>query len=321
MLENPLISVVIICYNQEQTIARALDSILTQKTIYSFEIIIGEDASPNDETRAICEQYAIQYPDIIRLLPAAKNKGLLKNYADCLTNCKGKYIATCTGDDWWHNPHKLQLQVSFLEEHSQYGVVHTEANHYDPITEKTHFPKQPRNCPEGDVLSTLFKINFIYAISALFRSELLRYADYEDWINQGFVAEDHAMWLAFAPHTFFHYIPESTITYSSATESASRSVSIDKRIEFIEGICRIQIYFYGVNQPLYPSYRELIMYQKKWLIHEILVKKKYNKLKAFGAPLLIRLAPAIYFFLSRLNYKSKILRTLLLKGKTPIEFM
>ena len=82
MENRPLISVVVLCYNQENTIGRTLDSILNQKTKYSYEIIIGEDASPNDNTRAICEDYAAKYSDIIRLLPKESNKGVLKNYSE-----------------------------------------------------------------------------------------------------------------------------------------------------------------------------------------------------------------------------------------------
>jgi len=321
MDKSPLISVVVICYNQEQTIGRALDSILNQKTTYSFEIIIGEDASPNDNTRAVCEEYVRKYPEKIRILPKASNKGLIRNYYDCLSECKGEFIATCTGDDWWHNADKLELQIEFLKANPSFGVVHTEADIYDPVLRKTFHPSRPRNCPEGDVLEKMFRLNFIYAISVVFRKELLKYANFEDWLKLNFVAEDHAMWLAFAPHTLFHYLPVSTITYSSSLESASRSTSLSKRLEFIKGICRIQSYFYEVQRPLSPSYAELTTFQKKWLIHEILVKRGYSKLSEYKAPLIIRLAPFPYYVFSRVIYKIKAGMILLSKGKTSIEFM
>jgi glycosyltransferase involved in cell wall biosynthesis len=321
MVNSKLISIVVICYEQENTIRRALDSILRQEMVYTFEIIIGEDASPNDNTRAICEEYVQKYPEVIRLLPVAENKGLLRNYADCLAECQGKYIATCTGDDWWHNPNKLKLQVDFLEHNQDYGVVHTEANFFDPISNKHFYPAKPRNCPEGAVLTTMFKINFIYAISAMFRRDLLKYADFEEWIRQGFVAEDHAMWLAFAPHTLFHYLPESTITYCSALESASRSLSVEKRLKFIKGICHIQQYFHDRIKPSNPSYKDLIHFQQRWLIHEILLKKDYGKLKEYAAPLIIRLAPFPYFFFKKVKLKFKFVWLGVFNGRSPIEFM
>ena len=61
-MEN-LISVVVCTYNQEDTIARTLDSILMQQCHVPYEIIIGEDCS-TDQTRSVCETYANKYPDL-----------------------------------------------------------------------------------------------------------------------------------------------------------------------------------------------------------------------------------------------------------------
>jgi glycosyltransferase involved in cell wall biosynthesis len=55
------VSILILTYQQEKTISETIESIVAQKTEYSFEIIIGEDCS-RDRTREICEQYAKQNP-------------------------------------------------------------------------------------------------------------------------------------------------------------------------------------------------------------------------------------------------------------------
>ena len=94
-----MISVIVVTYNQENTIARTLDSILKQKDVQDLEIIIGEDHS-SDNTRQICEMYALKYPSIIRLFSNSENKGIVRNYFDCLKECRGNYIADCAGDDF-----------------------------------------------------------------------------------------------------------------------------------------------------------------------------------------------------------------------------
>ena len=95
-----MVSVIVICYNQEKSIAAALDSVLRQDESVPFEIVIGDDASI-DHTREICQGYAYKYPDKVRLLPQEPNLGLVKNYFRCLKACRGEYISDCAGDDEW----------------------------------------------------------------------------------------------------------------------------------------------------------------------------------------------------------------------------
>ena len=109
-MEN-LISVVVCTYNQEDTIARTLDSILMQQCHVPYEIIIGEDCS-TDHTRDICKSYAEKHPNVIRLIANKQNKGVLDNYFDCLLAAQGKYIADCAGDDFWTDPLKLEKEVT-----------------------------------------------------------------------------------------------------------------------------------------------------------------------------------------------------------------
>jgi len=56
-----MLSVFCTTYNHEKYISQALDGILMQKTQYSFEVLIGEDAS-TDNTREILKSYEAKYP-------------------------------------------------------------------------------------------------------------------------------------------------------------------------------------------------------------------------------------------------------------------
>ncbi|HEY8892401.1 MAG TPA: glycosyltransferase [Clostridium sp.] len=119
-----LLSIAVITYNHENYIRQALNSILMQNVNFKYEIIIGEDCSP-DNTRTVLLEYQKKYPNRIKLILRDKNVGATKNLYDVFMNCKGKYIATLEGDDFWTNSNKLQLQVDFLEEHKEYvGVSH-----------------------------------------------------------------------------------------------------------------------------------------------------------------------------------------------------
>lgn len=110
---TPEITVIVLTYNQEQTIARAIDSVLAQSDAPGYEILIGDDASA-DSTRDICLDYAARYPDIIRLMPSAPRKGVVENYFQCLEAARGRFITDCAGDDYWIHPRKLQLEYEAL---------------------------------------------------------------------------------------------------------------------------------------------------------------------------------------------------------------
>jgi glycosyltransferase involved in cell wall biosynthesis len=117
-----VVSVVVVTYNHENYIEQCLDSLLSQQTDFEFEIILGEDDS-TDNTRAICKEYALQYPEKIRLFLRSREDVIYINgnptgrfnFMENLKAAKGKYIALCEGDDYWTDPLKLQKQVDVLE--------------------------------------------------------------------------------------------------------------------------------------------------------------------------------------------------------------
>ena len=104
-------------YNQEMYIAEAIESFLMQKTTFSYEILIHDDAS-TDNTREIIKKYEEKYPDIIKPIYQSENKyskGVKVGYEYNFKRARGKYIALCEGDDYWTDPYKLQKQVDYME--------------------------------------------------------------------------------------------------------------------------------------------------------------------------------------------------------------
>lgn len=122
-MEKPKLSVILITYNHEKYIRKALDSVLSQETDFPFEIVVGEDRSP-DQTRQIVKEYKKLYPDKIRLVKREKNTGRpTLNVYETTMECKGDYLAYLEGDDYWTDTKKLQKQVDFLEAHPEYIAV------------------------------------------------------------------------------------------------------------------------------------------------------------------------------------------------------
>ncbi len=115
----PLVSVIVLSYNHEKYIRQALNSIVTQKTDFPFEVYVGDDAS-TDKTPQIIQAYADKYPELIKPVLRKKNLGANSNYVDIVKRCRGKYLAFLDGDDFWNSSTKLQQHVNFLEKHPEY---------------------------------------------------------------------------------------------------------------------------------------------------------------------------------------------------------
>ena len=56
-----------IAYNHAGYIAQALDSVISQKVNFEYEILVGEDRS-TDGTLGIVQEYQARYPDRIRVI-------------------------------------------------------------------------------------------------------------------------------------------------------------------------------------------------------------------------------------------------------------
>lgn len=143
-----VVSVHILTYNQENWIGYTIESILAQQTECTYEIIIGDDCS-TDRTHEVCQSYIDKYPDIIRFAPQDHNLGVVGNYINCMKQSCGKYSMGCAGDDFWHNPNKLQLQVDYMEQHPECILLHTD---YDELNSKTG--KLKHNMHKGVVVPT-----------------------------------------------------------------------------------------------------------------------------------------------------------------------
>ena len=168
--QNPKVSICVISYNQEDYVRECLESIITQKADFYYEIVVGEDCS-TDNTAKIIELFAETH-DNIRLLDNTSNLGVLPNFIRTLRACKGKYIAFCEGDDYWIDENKLQTQVDFLEQNTKYGGVCGEIISYNVEAkfEKRHLFKK-----EGDIVfDDLICQNKIHSNTILFRRDLLQ---------------------------------------------------------------------------------------------------------------------------------------------------
>lgn len=118
LAQDPKLSICLITYKHADYIRTCLDNILSQEVNFSYEIILGEDHSP-DETATIIAEYASFHPDKIKAFIRAENVGGKANFLHCFLQCRGEYVIFIEGDDYWTDNTKLQQQVDFLDAQPQ----------------------------------------------------------------------------------------------------------------------------------------------------------------------------------------------------------
>lgn len=252
-LNRPKISIIVATYNQENTIARTLDSILAQEGDFDYEIIIGEDCS-TDNTARICKEYAAKYPQKIKLMLNNPNKGLLDNYFDCILAATGDYIADCAGDDYWIDSRKLDKQRRILDSDSSIVLVHTGWNYNDETSHlitparqnNSHYHKPVM--PESSLLLPVMRRDdapIVHLCTALYRRDTFLKIYNDDpymFRCKDFTCEDLQLTAAFSNAGKIAYIPDITMNYSTGINSISSEKDAIKTFDFYLGTLKLTRY-------------------------------------------------------------------------------
>ena len=112
--KNKLVSVIIPVYNGEKYLQETIETVFKQ-TYQPIEIIAVDDGS-TDRSKQIISQF----PEIKYIFQ--KNQGVAVARNTGIAEAKGEYIALLDQDDLWTN-NKLQIQVEYLNEHSEIDYV------------------------------------------------------------------------------------------------------------------------------------------------------------------------------------------------------
>ena len=110
MESQPLVSVIMPCYNMASYVSDSIKSVIAQ-TYPHWELLIVDDAS-TDETVNIIKSYA-QADSRIKFAIKKQNSGISDTRNLCIQMAQGQFLAFLDADDIWH-PEKLEKQLSFM---------------------------------------------------------------------------------------------------------------------------------------------------------------------------------------------------------------
>lgn len=249
-MRDPDISVIVLTYNQADTIGRAIDSILAQEAApFSYEIVIGDDGS-SDNTREICEGYQRRYPGIIRMISPAPNKGVVDNYFDTLAACRGRYIADCAGDDYWIDPQRLRRLAGLLESQPEVALAYGSWEEVSPsgeVVRRCHpygRGDEPVVCDGSDLLEPLLAHKMpltVHLSAALYRLSVLKRAMDEDRgivVDRRFGCEDLPILAALLARGKAAYIPDEILAYTVGGSTISNPDNIGRALQFYSATVR-----------------------------------------------------------------------------------
>lgn len=173
-----LLSVAIPCYNSQEYMSHAIETLLTGGE--DMEIIIVNDGS-KDNTKEIADEYAKKYPSIIKAIHQ-ENGGHGEAVNTGLKHATGLYYKVVDSDDWV-NEEALQEILQVLKKmvrdtveldalFSNYVYENATLNKPKVMDYKTAFPK---NCLFAWKDTAYFKQSqFILMHSVIYRTQLLK---------------------------------------------------------------------------------------------------------------------------------------------------
>lgn len=189
--KQPLVSVIMPCYNANGYLEEAIKSILKQ-SYKNFELIIVNDGSTDESPETIKKLAKIDKRIIAIHLRKNQGESVAANIG--YRKSKGEFIARMDADDVAY-PNRLEKQVKFLQSHPQHILVGTQVNVIDKqgeIIGKKLYPLKHED---------IFK-QFAYFLpfshpSIMLRRSLLPWKT-KLWLEEGEPIAD--------TYTFFHYI-------------------------------------------------------------------------------------------------------------------
>lgn len=210
MENQPLVSVIMPCYNMEKFIAYTIQSVQKQ-TYPHWELCIVDDAS-TDETANIVRSFCNQ-DNKIRFVVKPKHSGIADTRNQCLKMAKGQYLAFLDSDDMWH-PEKLEQQLQFMTQrnigfsYSSYDCVDEAGNPLNKIVKTT-----------GDLNYDAYLRNTIIGCSTVMLDKNIVG---EVHVPNFRTSEDAATWLNILKKGFLAYAIEQPLTsYRIRQHSAS----------------------------------------------------------------------------------------------------
>ena len=210
-MEQPLVSILVVSYNQGKYVKEILDSVKAQ-TYTNWELIVADDASPDNSVEEFKNWLTINNV-VAKEIFHTKNTGLATVLNEAIEICNGKYVKLIAADDFMH-PECLEKSVNSLEiKGEEYGMVFTDTYCIDEnsklLPDFADYNKLG-SIPAEDFRKELLKGNRIAALTVMMHLKVVKETGKYD---SKFLVEDYYRWLKINEKYLIAYIPEKLSYY------------------------------------------------------------------------------------------------------------
>lgn len=167
---GPKVSINLCCYNGENYVREALESIAGQ-TYEDWELVFINDGSTDSTEKIILDFKERGYPVVYQY---QQNKGIGASRNEALKRSRGAYIAFIDHDDLWL-PDKLRQQVEVLDQNQDAALVYT--NYFKLRPNGKKYPGYRKEQPEGDIFESLLYYYAICLSTVMVRKDALEKLD------------------------------------------------------------------------------------------------------------------------------------------------
>lgn len=250
MHQKPDVSIAIISYNQENFIANAIESALSQD-YDNYEIVISDDFS-TDNTLNIVNSYQMKYPDKIKVLCNSQNYGPVINWFNCTHQCSGKYIIGLAGDDELIS-NAISLLYSVMKNDDNIAICYADAVVVQQENNKILYKLSDKTpCNSGNIKTALSDAIY-YSPATMFCSKLLPkenlFKDIKFGADLCFFKE---LMILSAPNGLIKYVPEVIYKYKKHTQNITVTNNLYRK-DHIDGIKLLQNKYPNYHEYLNPS--------------------------------------------------------------------
>jgi len=205
MQDEPLVSVILPCYNASNWIKTTIKSILDQ-TYNNIEIIAVDDAS-SDRTVDILQNMNV---DQLLVLENESNQGIPETKNRGIKEANGEIIAFLDQDDYWLSK-KIELQVNKMLQNDSIGIVYTDMYEISGCGQPLRL-KYSQNPPTNELFDHFYMGNVpCYNVTKVVKRRCFEELGMLDTQFYGTDDQDFDLRVANHPDWTFEYISEPLV--------------------------------------------------------------------------------------------------------------